>query len=140
MIKVKHSKFRRTILLELSGEIELGEVEEARAELERALDKLGYGYTLVEAFRGGVKISQEVVFQIAELVGLCYLRSRIWRVIRLFLDGGIDPGLCILHRTRWFRNVPVTEAYTARLAMAMAEEEARENSEWVGFSLVDSCS
>lgn len=130
MIKVRHSKHRRTILLELSGELGSSDAARASSEVVHALNEVGKGYALIEAFRGGTTIPVAAVPQLSEMVSLCYLRSRIWRVVRVFVSGGQDPGLCILHRTRWDRCVPMTDADTARLALAMAEEEVKENAEW----------
>lgn len=131
MIKVRHSKSRHALILELSGEIGANEAEAAKHKVARVLEELGRGYTLIEAFRGGAKISRDAMLRVADLVSACYTGSRIWRVVRIFMDGASDPGLCILHRTRWTRSVPESEADGARQAVALAEEEARENSEWL---------
>lgn len=130
MLKVLRSKSRKAVLLELSGTIGASETKRAAAELAGALRDIGHGYTLIEVFRGTSKFSQKALQIVAILARTCYDRSRIWRVVRLAVDGGHDPGLRILHVTRWGRRVPEVEHESIRDALVVAAEELEDNAHW----------
>lgn len=119
------------MVLDFSGSIGSSQTKRATGEVARSLRKMGHGYTLVEAFRGVVKFSKKAAGEAGRLVGTCYERGRIWRVVTVTLDGGVDPGLRILHRTRWGRGVPETEVDRAGGALALAAREVSENSGWI---------
>lgn len=131
MIKVRHSKSKRALLLDFSEEVNKEDVQRAEAEIDQALRDIGGGYTLIEIFHNHPHFEGGAGYFAGDMVEACYTNNRIWRVIRLQEDGNSDPGMAILHRTRWKRDVPEIEMDNIREAMAVAREEATEQRVWV---------
>jgi hypothetical protein len=130
MIKVRHSKSKRVLLLDFSGAVNTRDLQQAEVDIERALRDIGKGYTLVEVFRNHPCFEAGARLVAGEVVGTCYKNSRIWRVIRLEDVEYADPGVAILHRTRWRRDVPELTMDNIREAVAVAKEESAEQAEW----------
>jgi hypothetical protein len=89
------------------------------------------GYTLVEVYREGAGLAGRNGRHMGALLGLCYSCGRIWRVIKISVNEARDPGLGILHRTRWKREVPETEVDSVKVGAVMVGEEIKENAEWI---------
>lgn len=130
VIKVHHSCARKAVLLRVSGEVGRGDALRAAARIALALRNMGHGYTLIEVFKGACRLSGRAGLAMAVLARTCYERGRIWRVVRISIGGGQDPGLRILHRTRWDRNVPEIDADSVGGALDLAEREAEDNLDW----------
>lgn len=132
MLKVRYNKRKHTVILDFCGQVGKRDFERAVPEAETALGNIGKGYTLIEIFRRKPFLSPEISQRMGALLALCYRKSRIWRVVRVLGDSSRDPGISILHRTRWNRQVPEMETDNIRHAMGIAEEELRENRAWAG--------
>jgi hypothetical protein len=130
MIKIKYSKSRKAVVLDLSGVIEQANINQLAKRISRSIAQIGRGYTLIEVFRSPIFIGSEVAVKLGSLIKLCYHSGRIWRVVKVSHNDGRDPGLGILHRIRWSRDVPEMEVDNIRIAMRVAEEEMEENREW----------
>jgi hypothetical protein len=130
MVKVHYSEIRRALMLDISGNLGASETSRAVTRVADALRKMEKGYTLIEVFSGKAKMTGKAVDCAAALIRTCYERGRIWRVIRLSVGGGWDPGLNILHITRWKRRIPEMEVESIGAAMRAAEEETQENEAW----------
>jgi hypothetical protein len=126
MIKVRHSKTRRMVLLDFGGEIGVGDVHDAVQEVGKALGDIGDGYTLVEVFRDKPHFTIAAAREAGNLAGACDSGSGIWMVVRVEGDDHCDPGMTILHRTRWKREVPEVRIGSVGQALALAAEEVRE--------------
>lgn len=131
MLKVKHSKSKRIVLLDFSGEIGKEDIKLADAEVGRALEDIGKGYTLIEVFHHHPRFTPLSGRTAGDLASKCYSASRIWRVIRVEDSPHADPGMSILHRTRWPRDVPELEMDNVREAVEVAKEETREQEDWI---------
>jgi len=130
MLKVHYSETRRALVLDISGNLGASETSRATARVAGALRGMRKGYTLIEVFRGKTKMTGKAVDCAGALIRTCYERGRIWRVIKLSVGGGWDPGLKILHITRWKRRVPETEVDSIGAALAAADEETQDNGAW----------
>lgn len=144
MIKVKCSKSKHLLLLDFinqGGTIAMGDFKRLVSRISRLLLKINTGYTLVEVYGRGTKIDRERIGKIGEIYRLCYGARRIWRVVQVHKNCHPDPGLRILHQTRWKRHVPMIEVSNMKRALDLAMEEVEENSEWVvGTSALEDCS
>lgn len=129
MIKVRHSRARRMLVLDFAGDIGGGEVREAAEGVGHALGEMKKGYTLVEVFRGHPHFTASGAMAAGELASACYSGNRIWMAVRVEGAEYGDPGMSILHKTRWKRGVPEVQTDTIGKALAMAKEEAREQGE-----------
>ena len=130
MIKVRHSKAKRALLLDFSEEVNKSDIWRAGEEIDQALRDIGRGYTLIEIFHNHPHFEDGAGCFIGDMIEACYANNRIWRVIRLQENENSDPGLSILHRTRWKREVPEIDMDNIREAIAVAREEAEEQQKW----------
>jgi hypothetical protein len=133
MLKVKYSKSKRVVILDFAGDIRSVDIPALAKRIFRATERIGHGYTLVEIFRNPTTIGVKVAGKLGSLIKLCYAGSRIWRVVKVLPKDSQDPGIGILHRTRWGRNVPEIDTDSIHLALEIAEEEMRENAEWCSY-------
>jgi hypothetical protein len=134
MIKVRYSARRHLLLIDfcnLEEECPVDQWKDAVRKISRALSKLSAGYTLIEVFRQNSNMDKKTIRRLGAIIDLCYAPIRIWRVLQLSHKGGVDPGLRILHRTRWKRNVPALEVSDIKHALSLAEEEISDNRDWL---------
>lgn len=117
-------------MLDFEGDIGGGDVREATCGVARALGAMHKGYTLVEVFRGRPHFTVSGARTAGELAEACYSGNRIWMVVRVEEDERGDPGMSILHKTRWKREVPEVRIDSISQAVAMAREETKEQAEW----------
>jgi hypothetical protein len=130
VIKVKHSKSKRALLVDFSGPLGKEDIDRAHRDIQAALDNIGRGYTLIEIFHDHPYFEPSASLEAGLMVGLFYKNNRIWRVIRVEENEQADPGLSILHKTRWARSVPELTMDNIRQAVATAREEAQEQFAW----------
>lgn len=120
------------LVLDFAGNIGEVEVRDAEAAVGKALGEMRKGYTLIEVFRGRPHFTGDGARAAGELAAACYFRNRIWLVVCVDGDGHSDPGMSILHKTRWKREVPEVRIDSIGQAVAMAKEETREQGGWRG--------
>jgi len=130
VIKVRHSKSKRVLLLDFSGGVGKQDLIQAGKDISIALSDIGRGYTLIEIFHDQPRFERGAGLEAGTMVGSCYENNRIWRVIRIEDKEHADPGLSILHQTRWKREIPVLTMDNIKEAVAVAKEEALEQSDW----------
>lgn len=130
MLKVKYSKVKRAVLLDFSGEVGVFDIKGAEKEVGAALKDIGKGYTLIEVFHDNPHFTMSASKLVGDLAACCYDDSRIWRVVRVEDRLHADPGMAILHRTRWKREIPILEMDNVRMAIEVAKEEIREQEDW----------
>lgn len=134
MFKFNYSQKKHVLLFDFSkvnGKDGKTSFRGTANKIRRALGKIKHGYTLVEVFRDQVSLSQESVSKLASLYSLCYSQKRIWLVVQVHRDDVSDPGVRILRRTRWARDVPTVEVENIRQAISLAEEETGGNFTWL---------
>ncbi len=130
MIKVLNFQDHRAVLIAFWGGIGHSEIGRATAKVGGILREMGHGYTLIESFVENPHFSAKAARTAGKLAQVCYERNRIWRAIQIHIGKSQDPGMCVLHRTRWPRAVPESEAEDLMTALHTAEDEVVENSGW----------
>lgn len=132
MIKIISSKRRHLVILDIAGPVCKEDVAAARDKISSSLSSMKNGYTLIEIYRHTPSLGDNSGLTIGDLMSMFYAAGRIWRVVKVSHNGATDPGLVILHRTRWKRHVFEVDAGDIRQALEMAAEELCENADWSG--------
>jgi len=135
MFKFNYSRKDHVLLFDFSRMTDCGGELSFRhmvGKVRRALGKIRHGYTLVEVFRDRVFLPPQSLSKLASLYSMCYSQKRVWRVVQVLREDVPDPGIRILRRIRWNRDVPAVEVENVRQAVSLAREEIGDNFSWIG--------